>query len=49
MPLNLTNENMALHIKTTTEINEERANQPIHEKRYRDINKTNVDKKASNK
>jgi hypothetical protein len=34
MPLNLTNENMTLHIKTTTEISQEWANKPIHRKHY---------------
>jgi hypothetical protein len=48
-PLNLTNENMTLHISTTTEISQEWANKPIHRKHYWDINNTNVDKNASNK
>jgi hypothetical protein len=47
--LNLANENMTLHIKTTTEISQEWANKPIHGKHYQDINDTNVDKNVSNK
>jgi hypothetical protein len=39
---------MTLHIKTT-ELSQEWANRPIHGKRYRDINNTNVDKNTSNK
>jgi hypothetical protein len=48
-PLNLTHENMTLHIKTTTEIRQEWANKPIQGKQYLDTDNTNVNKNASNK